>query len=170
MSLLDVVLMAFPALMAYAAASDLLTMTIPNRITIALAVLFFLLAPIAGLGWEQIGWHAAVGAGALVIGIAVFAFGWMGGGDAKLMAATALWFGPTMALVNYFVCFAIVGGGLGLALLTFRRWPLPAFALGWGWLARLHEKSTGVPYGIALAAGALAFYTESPIWMAHLGQ
>src|SRR5882757_1334498 len=76
----------FPAALAYAAASDLLTMTIPNRLVLAVAVLFVVLAPLSGMGWPAFGMHFAAGAGVLVLGFACFALGWIGGGDAKLAA------------------------------------------------------------------------------------
>jgi prepilin peptidase CpaA len=53
--------------------------------------------------------------------------------------------------------------------LWLRAQPLPAFALGWGWLSRLHDQKTGIPYGIALAAGALIVYPSSAIWHMAVG-
>ncbi len=161
-----VALMIFPALMAVAAAGDLLTMTIPNRLTIAVAALFVVMAAWVGLGWTPFAWHLGIGALVLVIGILCFAQGWIGGGDAKLAAGIALWMGPTQACMQAFIVAGLVGGVLGLLLLTMRRFPPPAFALGWRWLDTLYDPRTGVPYGIALAAGALAAYTQSPLWRA----
>jgi prepilin peptidase CpaA len=164
--LLQTLALLFPALMAYAAASDLLTMKIPNRLVIGLAVAFFVSAAWVGLGWSALGLHVAVAAGTLVLCFGMFAAGWIGGGDAKLAAATALWFGPTPALVNYFVIAAIAGGALGLFMLAVRQVPLPAFTLSWEWLQRLHDRKTGVPYGVTLAGAALVAYAESPVALA----
>src|SRR5262245_27753472 len=86
-------LLLFPALMAFAASSDLLTMTISNRISLALIAGFFVLAFAAGMGLEAIGYHVLAGALVLVLAFACYARGWIGGGDAKLAASTALWFG-----------------------------------------------------------------------------
>src|SRR4051812_2137799 len=130
--LLQTVALLFPALMAYAAASDLLTMKIPNRLVIGLAVAFFVSAAWVGLGWSAVGLHVGVAAGTLVLCFGMFAAGWIGGGDAKLAAATALWFGPTPALVNYFVIAAIAGGAPRAFILLAPHVPLPSFTLAWG--------------------------------------
>ena len=68
----------FPFAMAFAAVTDLFTMTIPNRLTLGLAVAFFLLAPIAGLGWQDILSHMAGGATMLLAGILLFSSGGWG--------------------------------------------------------------------------------------------
>ena len=158
-------LLIFPALMAYAAASDLLTMTIPNRLSLALVAAFLAFAVLAGLGWQAVLMHVAAGALVLAISFALFAFGWIGGGDAKLAAAAALWLGFGM-LIEYFFVASLAGGALTLALLAMRKLPLPAIALGWEWLSRLHHPKTGVPYGVALAAAALMVYPHAPIFAA----
>jgi prepilin peptidase CpaA len=164
----DVLLLTvFPAGMALAAATDLFTMTVPNRIVIALVAGFFLVAPLAGLGWSDIGIHAAFAGLALLIGFGLFAFGWIGGGDAKLFAATALWLGPD-ALLTYSLITALIGGALTLALLFLRGVPLPVALAGQGWIVRLHDAKEGVPYCIALAAGGLLVYPQTP-FMAALG-
>ena len=162
-------LVLFPSLMAYAAASDLLTMTIPNRLSLALVAGFVPLAWLGGLGGQAILLHVAAGAAMLAVTFAMFAFGWIGGGDAKLAAATALWLGFS-ALPDYLFIATIGGGVLTLAILALRFFPLPGFALGWTWLCRMHDRGTGVPYGIALAAAALAVYPQSEIWIAALSR
>src|SRR6188508_3003142 len=86
-------LLLFPALMAFAAASDLFTMTISNRISLALVAGFFVLALLGGMGLYDIAMHAAAGVTVLAVAFFCFAMGWVGGGDAKLAAAAALWFG-----------------------------------------------------------------------------
>ena len=87
------ILIVFPAMMAFAGSMDLFTMTIPNPVPLALVAGFLILAPLAGLGWVEIAAHVGVAAAALLAGIFCFARGWIGGGDAKLFAAAALWFG-----------------------------------------------------------------------------
>jgi prepilin peptidase CpaA len=161
-------LIVFPALMAYAAASDLLTMTIPNKISLALVICFAGFAIGAGLSWHAIAMHVAAAVLVLTVSFGLFAFRWIGGGDAKLMAATALWLGFN-TLMDYLLISTVAGGLLTLAILSLRGWPLPLFALRWDWLSRLHDKSSGVPYGIALAGAALAVYPHSPIWSGILG-
>ena len=93
----------------------------------------------------------------------VFSFGWIGGGDAKLVAATALWFG-FQDLLSYLYMASLLGGGLTLLLLRFRIIRLPNLLKGRRWAERLHGKNAGIPYGIALAAAALIVYPDT-IWM-----
>lgn len=153
-------LFLFPALMAFAAASDLFTMTISNRVSILLVAGFALLAAFSGMGFQEFAWHIAAGLTVLVVAFACFAFGWIGGGDAKVAAAAALWFGFSH-LLGYLVFASVFGGVLTLLLLQFRRWPLPYVLVSQQWLQRLHDKESGIPYGIALAIGALMIYPET---------
>src|SRR3954466_668693 len=131
----SVTLIIFPALMAYAAASDLLTMTIPNKLSLALMIGFAALALGGGLSAEAIAAHVGAGALVLAIGCALFACGWIGGGDAKLAAVTSLWLGFG-SLLDYFFIASVGGGVLTLIVLVARGAPLPVFALGWRWLER----------------------------------
>lgn len=160
-------LLLFPALMAFAASSDLLTMTISNRLSAVLAAGFFLLALVTGMSLHAFGMHLAAGALVLVIAFGFFTQGWIGGGDAKLAAATALWFGFDH-LFDYLVYASLFGGVLTLALLQFRKLPLPAVFARQPWIIRLHETGGGIPYGIALAAAALAVYPKTG-WMPGFG-
>jgi prepilin peptidase CpaA len=157
----------FPGAMALAAATDLFTMTVPNRLALLLVVGFFVAAPLAGLGWSDIGLHLGVALAALMVAFVLFSFGWIGGGDAKLFAATCLWLGPE-PLLTYTIYSALLGGLLTLALLFWRGVPLPVMLTGQDWLVRLHSPKEGVPYGIALAAAGLLVYPETP-FMAALG-
>jgi prepilin peptidase CpaA len=157
----------FPAAMALAAATDLFSMTVPNWISLVLVVTFAVLAPLVGLGWSDIGLHVALAAAALVVTFAMFSFGWIGGGDAKLFAATCLWLGPEQMLL-YAIYSAMIGGVLTLLILGLRSVPLPAMLSSQGWLVRLHSPKEGVPYGIALAAAGLLVYPDTP-FMAALG-
>src|SRR5246500_3626857 len=159
--MLDVArLLLFPALMALAAASDLFTMTISNRVSLALAAGFLVLALLGGMAPYQILSHVGAGAAVLAVAFACFAMGWVGGGDAKVAAAAALWFGFAH-LMNYLVYASLFGGALTLVLVQFRQWPLPNALTGQAWLMRLHAKESGIPYGIALAIGAMMIYPET---------
>jgi prepilin peptidase CpaA len=157
----------FPAAMAFAAAGDLFSMTVPNWIPLMLVAGFAVLAPAVGLGWSNVELHVAVGVGALLVTFALFAFGWIGGGDAKLFAVTCLWMGPEGTLL-YAVYASLLGGLLTLLIMVLRSVPLPAALYSQGWLLRLHDSKEGVPYGIALAAAGLLVYPETP-FMAALG-
>jgi prepilin peptidase CpaA len=160
-------LLLFPAIVIYSAVSDLLRMTISNRVSIGLAVAFLVAAFVAGMPLALVGWHLAAGAVVLAITFTCFAFGWIGGGDAKIAAATALWLGFDLTL-SYIFIGSILGGLLTLALLKARTYPLPAIARKHAWIVRLHDEKTGIPYGIALAAAALIVYPQTS-WMLSLG-
>ena len=162
--ILDVArLLLFPALMAFAAASDLFTMTISNRISLALAAGFLVLAVFSGMGVSDILSHVGAGAAVLAVAFGCFAMGWVGGGDAKVASTAALWLGFAHVM-NYLLFASVFGGALTLLLLQFRQWPLPYALTGQAWLTKLHAKDSGIPYGIALAIGALMVYPETD-WM-----
>src|SRR6202034_1688292 len=138
----------FPAMMAFAASSDLLTMTIANRVSLALVAGFVILAALSGMSGSDMATHAGAAAAVLVVAFICFARGWIGGGDAKLASATALWLGFDH-VADYGLCAALIGGGLTLLILAVRRWPLPGFLMSQEWIVRLHDRQSGVPYGIA---------------------
>jgi prepilin peptidase CpaA len=160
-------LILFPALMAFAAASDLITMTISNRVSIILIAGFLVLALASGMAPLAIASHAGAAALVLVVSFGLFACGWIGGGDAKLAAATTLWLGFDY-LLNYLLYASLLGGALTLLLIQLRLVPLPGLLAGQLWAQRLHRKDGAVPYGIALAAAALIVYPETP-WMKTIG-
>ncbi|PKQ08536.1 MAG: peptidase [Alphaproteobacteria bacterium HGW-Alphaproteobacteria-12] len=157
-------LAVFPLAMIFGAVWDLTTMTIPNVLTIALAAMFAVLVPFVGLSLQEIGLHVAAGALMLFAGMVFFAFGWIGGGDAKFVAATALWIGMSDLLV-YLLWASIFGGALTLLILFFRAVPLPLFMQGREWVARLHDRKAGIPYGVALALGGLMIFPQT-VWFA----
>jgi prepilin peptidase CpaA len=154
----------FPATMAFAASSDLFTMTIANRVPLILVAGFVVLALLTGTGAVEIAWHFAAGAGVLIVAFTLFCCGWVGGGDAKLAAATVLWLGFAH-LSDYLLYASIFGGVLTLLLVFFRMLPLPQVLASREWIERLHQRGGGVPYGIALAAAALIVYPHTQ-WMA----
>jgi prepilin peptidase CpaA len=149
--------------MALAATLDLVTMKIPNRLSAVLAIGYFAAAFAAGVPLHELAMHALCGAAILVLTFAMFSFGWIGGGDAKLAAATALWIGWT-PLADYGLASALAGGALTLLILTARRAPLPKSLASQNWIARLHNAKTGIPYGIALALGGMVVYPETQFW------
>jgi prepilin peptidase CpaA len=159
-------LLLFPALMAFAASSDLFTMTISNRVALVLIGGFFALAAFTGMAPIDMIWHVGAALAVLTVTFVFFARGWIGGGDAKLAAATALWLGFDH-LMPYLLYASIFGGILTLAMIRFRLMPLPKALADQEWVKRLHKLDGGVPYGIALAAAALLIYPDTA-WM-HLG-
>jgi len=156
-------LLLFPALMAFAASSNLFTMTISNRVTLILVAGFFALALFTGMNLNAVMWHSVAALAVLAVTFVFFAQGWIGGGDAKLAAATALWLGFDH-LLPYVLYASIFGGILTIAMIRFRLMPLPAALAEQDWVKRLHKLDGGVPYGIALAAAALLIYPDTT-WM-----
>jgi prepilin peptidase CpaA len=147
----------FLGAMATAAYTDLTLYEIPNWISLVIAAAFVIGAIGDSLGLQAFAWHAAMGAAVLVAGFIFFAFGVFGGGDAKLLAAGALWFGPA-PLLKFLVYVAVVGGVLGIVIITVRRMPLPARWTRKHWVHRLYSPDQGMPYGIAIAIAAGLVY------------
>ena len=161
-------LMLFPAAMAFAGAMDFFTMTIPNRISVALIAGFAVAAVFAGMPLMAIGNHVLAGALFLVIGIFMFSMGWLGGGDAKLLAAAALWLGFE-SILPYVVMVSIFGGMLATVILAYRGMIPPVWVTGQEWAMRLHDRKGGIPYGIALAGAALWVYPSTHWFVAFAG-
>ena len=161
-------LLVFPVAMVFAAMFDLITMTIPNRISIALVAAFLLVAPLSGLPITAIGLHICAGAIVLLFGFFLFSRGWLGGGDAKLLAASALWIGFD-SLGGFMLSVGLLGGVLSGCILAFRVYVPSQFVPGIHWLERLHGKGNGVPYGLAIAAAALIVYPDTPWFAALIG-
>ena len=158
------VLTIFPAAVILAAFTDFFSMTIPNRISLALVAGFFCLAPFAGLSLQDMGLHVLAGLLVLALTVALFAFNFIGGGDAKLAAAVALWLGLGDDLLDYGFAASMLGGLLSIAFIAFRRVPLPYKWAEAAWIARLHAPRGGIPYGIALSVAALLVYHQS-FWL-----
>lgn len=156
-------LILFPLLMAYSALSDLFTMTISNVISIVLVLSFVIMAELAGMGWVTLAMHLAAGLAALLVTFLFFALGWIGGGDAKLAAATAVWLGWDN-LVNYGLQASVLGAVLTLGILFWRKMELTEPMAARDWIVRLHRQGNGVPYGIALALAGLIIYPETALW------
>jgi prepilin peptidase CpaA len=101
--------------------------------------------------------------------MAMFAVGWIGGGDAKLFAVACLWLGWT-GLPTFLMMTAVSGGVLAIALMNMRtRWLQPFFAGAPAWLNRLSTPDEAVPYGVAIAIGALAAFPQSALVHAFRG-
>jgi prepilin peptidase CpaA len=153
--------------MALSASMDLLTFTIPNRLCLAFALGYLVFGAMLGVPAADILLNLSCALAILAITFAMFALGWLGGGDAKLAATPAAWLGWS-AILNYAVAAALFGGILTLILLGARMAPLPAVLGRIDWLKRVHNANAGVPYGIALAAAGLMQFPNSSIWAAVL--
>jgi prepilin peptidase CpaA len=154
------VLTVLPGAVAFAAAMDLLTLRIPNLLSALMVLAFFPLALLAGMNAADMAGHVGTGLLMLAVGILLFIPGWFGGGDAKLMAAVGLWIGPENLLL-YLIWVALAGGVLAAVFFAVRAVPLPRLLTNEPWAVRLHRRDGGIPYGLALAAGALLVYPQT---------
>ncbi|WP_262269893.1 A24 family peptidase [Microvirga yunnanensis] len=159
--------LCFTAAMIRAGVMDLLTMKIHNGLVLALLLAYAVLAPAGGLGLAEIGCSVAVALIILAGAFLFFTMGWIGGGDAKLAAVTALWLG-TEHTSDYILYTALFGSALTAALLGFRRLNLPPRWRDTAWITRLHHPRTGVPYGAAMALAALSVFPHTA-WLAVFG-
>ncbi|MGE5564594.1 MAG: prepilin peptidase [Parcubacteria group bacterium] len=154
----------FPLLVIMAAMKDATTFTIPNWISIALVVAFYPVALALHAPLSLIGTCTLVGLAALLVGLVMFALNWIGGGDAKVLAASALWIGWP-AVLPFVLATAVAGGALALLLLEMRSTLLrPWFERGPPWIARLATEGGDAPYGVAICVGALFALPQSALF------
>lgn len=156
-------LVFFPFLMIYSAFSDLVSMTISNWVSLALMVGFVVFAYWISMDLHTFAWHWAMFGIVLLVSFGLFAIGTIGGGDAKLAASTALWLGWDHTL-SYFLLASIIGALLTMIIIKLRGNIIPKRVEKIEWIARLYRADSGIPYGIALGAAALAIYPET-LWM-----
>ena len=161
-------MLVLPVLLLAAAACDLASFTIPNFLNLAVAACFLLFAGLTHLPLGLVAAHLGAGLGGLALGFIFFALGYIGGGDAKLFAGIALWLGVS-DLAAYALASSVLGGVLTLTILGLRQLPLPALAARQGWILRLHGEKSGIPYGVALAAGAFVVLPHAEIFRLAAG-
>jgi len=163
------ILVIFPMLVAFGGASDLLTMTIQNRVSLLLIAGFGIVA--VGTGLPLAGWgvHLLGLLPVFLICFGFFAAGWMGGGDVKFISAIALWFGFTPELVEFTFFVTLYGAALTIGLMSMRQMVIvPATLAQQDWFARLYDREKGIPYGIAIAVAGLQIYPATS-WFKMLG-
>ena len=153
----------FPFCMLFAAVSDMISMTIANRVSVILIASFAIIAPLTGMDWATYGWHFAAGGIVLAVTFTMFAIGGMGGGDAKLLTATAVWMGFSITLLQYLVLGAMIGGFLTLLIVFFRGSPMAIFASNNLFLRHFADEKAGIPYGIALGVAGLMTYPQTEL-------
>jgi prepilin peptidase CpaA len=162
-------LAAFVFLMSFAAISDLRAYRIPNAVVLAVALLFLLAAPLAGMPLQLLLWHLLAGALLFALGYGLFSAGMIGGGDAKLIAAAALWMGWA-ALPHFVLYTALAGGALALVMLVweFIRMHVEFTAANpeTSLIKRITSLRPDLPYGVAIALGACAALPRS--WWASI--
>jgi len=161
------VFLIFPLCLAIAALTDLLSMTIPNRIPVILSLSFFLLAPFVGLGAPLMMSHGLAGLCVFLACFALFAANVMGGGDAKLLSACALWFGMNQSLLLFVAAVGLLGGLLTFAILLLRTQSNTILAIGIP-VPNSLILAKKIPYGIAIAIGGFIAFPSSPIFISTL--
>lgn len=149
-----------PFVLCLAAAFDFLTYKIPNRLSVVLVTAFVPVALLAGLSPAAIAIHLGLGLVVLLVGFTLFSFGALGGGDAKLLAAASVWFGGA-TLLPFIVAVAMFGGLLAVMFVVARAAPMPASLARYDWAAKLHDRRSGIPYGLAIAAGGLLVFPKN---------
>lgn len=144
----------FALAMVVAMVWDVGTYEIPDTVSVML-VLGALAGLVVGEGaFSRLSVHATVALASFAAGLGLFVARLWGGGDVKLFSATTFWF-DWNALPAYLLAVAVAGGAVTLALMAFRRLPLPRRWQEVVWLARLRRPDQGVPYGVALGLGGL---------------
>ncbi|MBU4434720.1 MAG: prepilin peptidase [bacterium] len=162
-------LLVFPALAIVAALKDVTSYTIPNWISLALVAAFLPAAAVSGAPLPALGLCLATGLGGLLIGMGMFAAGWIGGGDAKLFAASGLWIGWPAAL-PFMLATGLAGGAVTMGILALRSgWLEPVLAGSPAWVRKLSAQGGDIPYGVAIAVGALATFPQGALAAAILG-
>lgn len=147
-------LLAFAGLLIWAAYGDVKSYTIPNKLTLAVLLLYipFVFASGGSIDWTG---GLMVGAIVLVAGFVLFALGAVGGGDIKLLAAVSVWAGPAY-IFDFLIVTGIAGGVLALIMMGSARF---GFAMALDKLG-FHTGSkvlsgAELPYGLSIAAGGL---------------
>lgn len=158
----------FPAALLVAAANDIYEFKIPNWISIILVCAYPLAGMAVGASPHVVFEGLLIGAGALAVGFALFAGRIVGGGDAKLFAAITPWIGAS-ALGAFLLYTAIAGLVLAMVMGAFRTLPvLPIYARA-PWLIELHGRSKDLPYAVALGAGGLLSFSQTPFYQFVFG-
>lgn len=164
-----IIFVIFPICLALAALTDFFEMTIPNRVPAILIAAFLLVAPFTGMGISAMGMHLAAGGIVFSAGFALFALNAMGGGDAKLLTAAAVWYGFDPSLYAFMIYVAYLGGGLTLLILVIRANTDTVSAFGLT-LPDSIVTAKKIPYGIAIGAAGLLTYPQSPLVVWALGR
>ena len=149
-----------PCLVIAAGLHDLTTMKIPNWISGLLILCFFPTAFMVGLPPMTVAIHFGIAVVALLVGMGLFALRYIGGGDAKLMAAVCLWLGVAGS-ATFILCTAVAGGAFCLLLIVARSEVRPYVHGAPQWVDSLLEPKADIPYGVAVAIGALMAFPTS---------
>ncbi len=158
----------FPAALIVAAANDIYEFKIPNWISIILILTYPAAGLAVGASIETMLEGFLIGAGALALGFGLYAGRVIGGGDAKLAAATAPWLGAG-ALGSFLFLTAVAGLGLAIVMMMFRKMPILPIYSHAPWLIELHQRKKDLPYGVAIASGGLLSFSQTPFFQLVFG-
>jgi prepilin peptidase CpaA len=156
--------LGFLLAMAVAAIRDLAAWSLPNWLTLCVALGYLAWAWASGAGWGMVGWALAAGLLTLGIGYLFFTLNLWGAGDGKMAAAVALWIGLNFDLFRFFLVVSLAGGVLAIvALLIHAATGKPQLPPGdpGHETARLNPLKAKARYGAAIAIGGLDF------WLRH---
>ena len=162
-------LAVYPAALLIAAVNDIYEFKIPNWISLLLVVTFLLAGMAIGAPFSLILEGVMLGFGVLVVGFLLFARNIIGGGDAKLLAATSAWIGFS-GLSTFLVSTAMAGAGLAIFLMLFRKTPAFPFYAHAPWLFRLHQTQADIPYAVAICVGGLVSFEQTTFFQLSFGQ
>jgi len=158
----------FPAALIVAAANDIYEFKIPNWISIILIIAYPAAGAAVGASLETLLEGFLIGAGALTLGFGLYAGRVIGGGDAKLIAATAPWLGAG-ALGSFLFLAALSGLGLAIIIMMFRKMPILPIYSHAPWLLELHDRKKDIPYGVAIASGGILSFSQTPFFQLVFG-
>lgn len=156
------IFLTLPLCLAFAAFTDLLSMTIPNRIPLILLLSFIVTAPFSGMDWQTFAMSLAAAAAVFFACFALFAANVMGGGDAKLLTAAAVWYGFNLSLIEFLLSVTFVGGLLTLGVLLLRSRSQEIMASGIPIPDSLLVAKK-IPYGIGIAIAGFLTFGGAPI-------
>ncbi len=151
------ILSVFPLMVVMAGISDFFTLKIPNWLNAVIAVSVIPFVLFSDMPMELFAWHIIAGLVAFVAGFVLFAANLIGGGDAKMLAACAVWVGWD-ALIPFAVITVFAGGALVVAMKVWVFFADRKDNKGMDWAQGLLSKKPQLPYGIAIASGGVMVF------------
>lgn len=147
---------AILALLVWGACQDVLSFRLPNWLTLTTAVIATSLVALTSAQMVDLVWHVGFGIAVLLVGLLMFRFNLLGGGDVKWLAALAIWIGPDLAFLRFLLLMGLAGGVLAIVMLVVRRL-CPAYGK--------QEGRTHLPYGVAIAVAGLEYWLQHSVLM-----
>lgn len=153
-------------LLVWAAISDFRSLKIPNIISVAGLGAFGVAFLASQLGdnavFQTVLAHLSAGLIMLLVSVLFYAFGVMGAGDSKLATVLGIWVG-LKGLAAFVFWMSLIGGLVGLATVLIRKIKPFSKPIQGGWIDEVQKGRNVVPYGIALAGGAILSF----LWLGY---